>query len=53
MAGGEQVFTVQYPYDAQLPDELSIRPGDRIVVENWDSGEHWTCGKLLSTGQCG
>ena len=53
MAGEEQVFTVQYPYDAQLPDELSIRPGDRIVVENWDSGEHWTCGKLLSTGQCG
>ena len=53
MAGEERVFTVQFPYDAQLSDELSIRPGDKIEVDNWDSEEYWTCGKLLSTGRSG
>ena len=47
------MFTVQFPYDAQLSDELSVRPGDKIEVDNWDSEEYWTCGTLLSTGQSG
>ena len=53
MDDGERVFTVEFPYDAKLSDELSIRPGDRIEVENWDSEEYWICGKLLSTGLSG
>ena len=53
MSGGERVFTVQFPYDAQLSDELSIRPGDRIEVEIWDSEEYWASGKLLPTGRSG
>ena len=47
MADRERVVTVQFPYDAQLSDELSIRPGDKIEVDNWDSEEYWTCGELL------
>ena len=32
-------FKVLYPYDAQLPDELTIRPGDVITVEEGDIEE--------------
>ena len=32
-------YTVSYPYDAQLPDELTIRPGDVITVEEGDNEE--------------
>ena len=32
-------FKVLYPYDAQLPDELTIRPGDVITVEEGDNEE--------------
>ena len=32
-------YTVSYPYDAQLPDELTICPGDVITVEEGDNEE--------------
>ena len=32
-------YTVLYPYDAQLPDELTIHPGDVITVEEGDNEE--------------
>ena len=32
-------YTVLYPYDARLHDELTIRPGDAITVEEGDNEE--------------
>lgn len=35
-----------YDYDAQAPDELTIRQGDKILVVQEDSGDGWTQGEL-------
>ena len=32
-------YEVLYPYDAQLPDELTIRPGDVITIKEGDNDE--------------
>ena len=40
---------VVYPYEAQLPDELSLSPGDVVEVTNWDfeSRPKWAKGIAL------
>ena len=53
MADGKKIFVVQFPYDAQLMDELSISPCDKIEVEKWELDEQWIYGKLQSSGQRG
>lgn len=35
-----------YDYDAQAPDELTIRQGDKILVVQEDQGDGWTQGEL-------
>ena len=36
-ASTKYAIKVLYPYDAQLPDELTIHPGDVIIVEEGDN----------------
>jgi hypothetical protein len=39
-----------YDYDAQAPDELTIRAGDKILVVEQDTGNGWTQGELNAMG---
>ena len=43
------ILEVKFPYDAMLPDELSLRPCDLIVLEGEQKdGEEWVKGRLLT-----
>ena len=46
---------VDYPYEAHLPDELTLSPGDVVEVTNWDleSRPKWAKGRIRSTGEEG
>ena len=44
-----------YPYEAQLPDELTLSPGDVVEVTNWDfeSSPKWAKGRALEKNEEG
>ena len=42
----EKTFTVIYPYDGKLDDELAMKPGDVITVDDWTASDVWARGTL-------
>ena len=38
--------TVVYPYDGKLRDELAMKPGDVITVDDWNVSDDWARGTL-------
>ena len=42
----EKTVTVIYPYDGKLDDELAMKPGDVITVDDWDISDDWARGTL-------
>ena len=39
-------MTVMFPYDEKLADDLAMKPGDVITVDNWDESKYWAKGTL-------
>ena len=46
IASAEKTVTVFYPYDGKLKDELAMKPGDVITVDNWTASDDWARGTL-------
>ena len=42
----EKTVTVIYPYDGKLADELAMKPGDVITVDDWGISDDWARGTL-------
>ena len=42
----ETTVTVLFPYDGELEDDLAMKPGDVITVDDWDVSEDWARGTL-------
>ena len=42
----EKTVTVIYPYDGKLDDELAMKSGDVITVDDWDVSNDWARGTL-------
>ena len=42
----EKTVTVFFPYDGKLKDDLAMKPGDVITVDNWDVSNYWAKGTL-------
>ena len=42
----ETTVTVIFPYDGKLEDDLDMKPGDVITVDNWDASDDWARGTL-------
>ena len=39
-------MTVIFPYNGELDDELAMKPGDIITVDDWSASEDWAKGTL-------
>ena len=39
-------MTVMFPYDGKLRDNLAMKPGDIITVDDWDVSDDWAKGTL-------
>ena len=46
ITSAEKTFTVIYPYDGKLDDELAMKPGDVIIVDDWTASDVWARGTL-------
>ena len=46
ITSAEKTVTVIYPYDGKLDDELAMKPGDVITVDNWTASDNWARGTL-------
>ena len=42
----DKTFMIIYPYNGQLKDELAMKPGDVISVDNWTASDNWARGTL-------
>ena len=42
----ETTVTVLFPYDGKLEDDLAMKPGDVITVDDWDVSDDWARGTL-------
>ena len=42
----ETTVTVLFPYDGELEDDLAMKPGDVITVDDWDVSDDWARGTL-------
>ena len=42
----EKTVTVLFPYDGKLKDDLAMKPGDVITVDDWDASNDWARGTL-------
>lgn len=43
------VMVAIYPFDARLPDELSLLPGDKVIVKDWNATAKWATGRKQSS----
>ena len=46
ITSAEKTVTVIYPYEGKLDDELAMKPGDVIIVDNWTVSDDWARGTL-------
>ena len=46
IASAEKTVTVIYPYEGKLDNELAMKPGDVIIVDNWTASDDWARGTL-------
>ena len=42
------VMVAVYPFDARLPDELNLLPGDKLIVDDWNATAKWAMGRKQS-----
>ena len=42
----EETVTVIYPYDGTVKDDLAMKPGDVITVDDWDVSDDWARGTV-------
>ena len=43
------VMVAMYPFDARLPDELTLLPGDKVIVKDWNATPKWATGRKQSS----
>ena len=46
ITSAEKTVTVIYPYNGKLKDELALKPGDVITVDDWAASDNWARGTL-------